>query len=375
MALTSMAHRTPSRTWVILRALFVAAACIASGTLECGGKPMSEPELRGALLYDRMCAVCHGPEGRGYLADNAPAIMNPAFLAVANDHFLEAAIGNGRVGTTMSAWSSSRGGPLGFREVAQVVAYLRSYDRTPHASPDDHAPHVSPDDQPPRGDVRRGTAAFRARCESCHGEKGAGGPYVHIGNADLLATAGNGMLRTVMREGRAGTLMPAFGKALGDDGIEDVLAALRQWQSEAPREVRPSPAKPPPLPLGRVPLNPRGPEPNGFKAQPGTTPADGIKHELDRGAKMALLDARAQSDYLGEHIQGAVSVPFFDPDPYIAQLPRDTWLVCYCACPHAESGQLAKKLADKGFTKVTILDEGLGVWRSRKYPTSSGPDP
>ena len=57
------------------------------------------------------------------------------------------------------------------------------------------------------------------------------------------------------------------------------------------------------------------------------------------------------------------------------QLPRDAWLVCYCACPHAESGNLARKLVEKGFTKVTVLDEGLGVWRNRKYPTSSGIDP
>ena len=90
---------------------------------------------------------------------------------------------------------------------------------------------------------------------------------------------------------------------------------------------------------------------------------------------MAILDARAPSDYLNEHIKGAVSVPFYDPSPYVDQLPRDAWLVCYCACPHAESGQLARKLVDQGFPKVTVLDEGLGVWRNRKYGTSEGADP
>jgi cytochrome c oxidase cbb3-type subunit 3/ubiquinol-cytochrome c reductase cytochrome c subunit len=90
---------------------------------------------------------------------------------------------------------------------------------------------------------------------------------------------------------------------------------------------------------------------------------------------MAILDARAPSDYMREHIAGSVSVPFYEPDPYISSLPRDAWLVCYCACPHAESGQLAQKLVAKGFTKVTVLDEGLGVWRARKYPTQSGLDP
>ncbi|MGH7280165.1 MAG: rhodanese-like domain-containing protein, partial [Polyangiaceae bacterium] len=129
----------------------------------------------------------------------------------------------------------------------------------------------------------------------------------------------------------------------------------------------------PPLPLGPVPLNPKGPEPEGFRTAPGTTSADVIKRELDRGAKMAVLDARAPSDFMTEHIRGAVSVPFYDPDPYFSQLPKDAWLVCYCACPHAESGTLAKKLTAAGFTKVTVLDQGLGYWRSHKYPLESSP--
>jgi cytochrome c oxidase cbb3-type subunit 3/ubiquinol-cytochrome c reductase cytochrome c subunit len=358
--------RRTQAAWAFLRAVLIAGACLASGTLQCGGHVMTEPEARGATLYHRMCAVCHGADGSGYAADNAPAIANPHYLAVVNDHFLETSIGNGRAGTTMSAWSSARGGPLGYKDTTSLVAYLRTFELSPHVEVDDAAT---------KGDAKRGASEFKARCASCHGEKGAGGPYVHIGNPDLLAAAGNGMLRATIARGREGTLMPAFGRELGDGGVEDIVAALRSWQSEAPREVRPAPAKPPPLPLGPVPLNPKGPEPQGFKPQPATTPADVVKRELDRGARMALLDARAQSDYLGEHIKGAVSVPFFDPEPYLAQLPKDAWLVCYCACPHAESGQLARKLEGKGFTKVTVLDEGLGVWRARKYGTSSGPDP
>jgi len=70
-----------------------------------------------------------------------------------------------------------------------------------------------------------------------------------------------------------------------------------------------------------------------------------------------------------------VSVPFYAPEPYLAALPRNAWLVCYCACPHAESGQLAQKLEAKGFSKVTVLDEGLGLWRAKQYGTRGGLDP
>jgi len=70
-----------------------------------------------------------------------------------------------------------------------------------------------------------------------------------------------------------------------------------------------------------------------------------------------------------------VSMPFYDPDPFLSALPKTAWLVYYCACTHAESGQLASKLTAAGFTKVTVLDEGLGFWRSRKYETHTGAQP
>ncbi|HEY4105083.1 MAG TPA: rhodanese-like domain-containing protein, partial [Polyangiaceae bacterium] len=60
---------------------------------------------------------------------------------------------------------------------------------------------------------------------------------------------------------------------------------------------------------------------------------------------------------------------------YLAKLPKNAWLVCYCACPHAESGTLAGKLNAAGFKKVTVLDEGLGYWRGKKYETHTGEKP
>jgi cytochrome c oxidase cbb3-type subunit 3/ubiquinol-cytochrome c reductase cytochrome c subunit len=133
---------------------------------------------------------------------------------------------------------------------------------------------------------------------------------------------------------------------------------------------------PTPIPLGPVPLNPFGPEPDGFGAFPaGKTTVDQVKKALDHGARLAILDARAPTDYAQEHIAGAVSVPFYDPDPYAPKLPKDAWIVCYCSCPSAESGALCQKLHDKGFTKLTVLEEGLGVWKSRNYQTRTGSNP
>jgi cytochrome c oxidase cbb3-type subunit 3/ubiquinol-cytochrome c reductase cytochrome c subunit len=124
-----------------------------------------------------------------------------------------------------------------------------------------------------------------------------------------------------------------------------------------------------------VPLNRGGHEPVGFKVFPDKTNCDTVHGELEHGAKMAILDARAPPDYTNEHITGAVSVPFYDPDPFFPKLPKDAWLVCYCSCPSAESGALAQKLLDKGFKKVTVLEEGLGTWKMKKYGTRTGPQP
>ena len=343
------------------------SSVLAIFLLACGAPRVSkvavEPPLPGAATYARTCAVCHGAAGEGYKADRAPALANPDFLATVSDSFLREAIVEGRTGTTMSAWGAQRGGPLKDDDVSALAAYIRSWER---------GPRPSLDERPAGSSAARGEALFAADCEKCHGARGVGGPGPHIGDAAFLKNASDGFLRYAIRNGRRGTEMAAFEKELGDTGVEDVLAALRGWQAAPPA---PPDGRAAPLPLGPLPLNHGGPPPAALRAYPEFTPVDDVKAELDRGAKLAFLDARAPSDYMNEHIAGAVSVPFYAPEPYLSALPKDAWLVCYCACPHAESGQLAQKLLANGFTKVAVLDEGFLVWKSRGYPVRSGRAP
>jgi cytochrome c oxidase cbb3-type subunit 3/ubiquinol-cytochrome c reductase cytochrome c subunit len=350
----------------IVAALLIGLATLGIGTSRCSEPVLSAQEQRGHDTYERMCSVCHGPNGEGYKADQATALAHKAFLATASDELLKTAIMEGRRGTVMSAWAKTRGGPLTPADVDAIVAYLRTWGQRSTAPLDD---------RPLSGNTVRGAETYARECAKCHGDKGMGGPNVHIGDAQFLGLATNGFLRAAIRDGRAPTAMAAFGPTLGDGAIEDLVSLLRMWQGTAPLYPGMPAARAAPLPLGPVPLHPGGPEPAGFKLSPGTTPAAVVKAELDRGAKMAILDARAPSDYMNEHIEGAVSVPFYDPAPYFSGLPKDAWLVSYCACPHAESGQLAAKLVAAGFKKVTILDEGLGVWRARKYGTHKGDQP
>jgi cytochrome c oxidase cbb3-type subunit 3 len=359
------ARRGPSVWWHALAASFaVLVVTLGSGTLECNPSETAQV-AQGREVYGRMCVVCHGVHGEGYKADQAPAIGGAAFLATVTDAYLVTAITHGRAGSTMSAWGLERGGPLTPDDVRAVVAFLRTWQS-------DAPLHL--DESPVHGDVTRGAATFARECAKCHGPRGTAGLYLGIGNPEVLTTASNGFFRAAIRGGRPKTLMPAFLPTLGEQGVEDVLAFMRTWPTTPPPGPRrlATPAKPPPLPLGPVPLNPRGPEPVGFDSRSGFTKADVVEAELARGARMAILDARAPPDYTHAHIAGAVSVPFYDPAPYYADLPKDAWLVCYCGCPHAESGQLAQKLRSKGFTKVTVIDEGLRYWQGKKYATHTG---
>jgi cytochrome c oxidase cbb3-type subunit 3 len=310
-----------------------------------------------------MCAICHGASGEGYKADQATALGQQDFLASVSDEFLAFAIAVGRKGTTMSAWAQAHGGPLGPSEIGDVVSFVRSWQRQPRANLDDALPH---------GDAKRGKELWKTHCDRCHSNTA---PNVRILNRQWLAYAKPGFIRYALRTGRPPTAMPAFEETLGAQGIEDVVTYLRSLPAWPDESDLVGIGDPPPIPLGPVPLHPQGPEPVGFKTYPEMTSLDIIGAQYKRKARMALLDARAPSDYAQTHIAGAVSVPFYDPAPYLAKLPKNAWLVCYCGCPHAESGSLARKLRDSGFAKVTVLDEGLGAWMEKGYPTRTGVKP
>src|SRR5579859_8097602 len=104
----------------------VLVGLVAGGSLECRPPAArswasAATTTHGQELYARMCAVCHGAAGEGYRADQAPALAHPDFLASATDVHLRNAIADGRAGSTMSAWSSLHGGPLGDTDVRAIV--------------------------------------------------------------------------------------------------------------------------------------------------------------------------------------------------------------------------------------------------------------
>ncbi len=347
------AKRTPERA---------SASAVASFALPVPSAAPGEPVAnvdRGRELYGRMCAVCHGAHGEGYRADAAPALAQPDFLASVSDEFLDFAIAIGRARTPMSAWRTDQGGPLSAADIKSIIAFLRTWG----------GPKATLDESNVHGDIPRGKAIFASKCESCHGKNAKS---VHILNRQWLTYAKPAFTRYAIAKGRPPTPMEGFAESLGKDGVEDVLGYLRSLPAWlVPGELVGS-SRPPPIPLGPLPLNPHGPLPHGFRPFPAATSLAVIWRELRRRARVGIIDARAPSDYALSHIEGAVSVPFYDPTPYLDALPRNEWLVCYCACPHSESGALAQQLLDAGFTKVALLDEGFNAWTAAKHPTRTG---
>lgn len=363
----SRSMRPPVRGTVrgSVRATLLAVVLAAGAVVQpgCSEEPQSPPSTSaevGARNYDKTCALCHGKSGEGYAADNATALRSATFLTTASDDFLAKSIARGRPGTTMSAWSRARGGPYDDDAIAGIVAHLRTWQTTPS---------VPLGAEPIVGDPAKGATTYGAACASCHGATGIEGPNVRLANAELLAVASDAFLRHAIVNGRPGTAMEAFAGRLSDAETNDVVALLRSWAKPVAAGDAPIPGT-----LGPVVQNPDGPEP-AFVLGNRFTPADVIKAELDRGAAFGFLDARAPSDYVASHIAGAANVPFYEATDHLVALPKDKWLVSYCACPHAESGALADALLTNGFTKVTILDDGFLVWRDRGYPVRSGPSP
>jgi cbb3-type cytochrome c oxidase subunit III len=102
--------------------------------IDLPNEPVRGDLQRGEQVYAEHCASCHGEHGEGV---TAPAIGNPAMLALASDAFLRYTIEHGRDGTEMVAW----GEILPAQDIDAVTAFLRSRET--------HWEHTRPVLQPP----------------------------------------------------------------------------------------------------------------------------------------------------------------------------------------------------------------------------------
>lgn len=183
----------------------------------------------GELLYQGMCASCHGPNAEGALG---PQLVNPVFLDTVTDAALVQWISHGRDGTPMRPFLRGRQGAaaLSASQIEDIVTWLRSQrGRRPVDG-----------ERIGLGFAPRGRELYERMCLACHGPDGEGATGPGIRNRDFLAAASDGFLRATIVLGRDGTEMRslAHGRAgiaeLRGEQIDDLIAFLRGGEDPAP---------------------------------------------------------------------------------------------------------------------------------------------
>ncbi len=312
--------------------------------------------LPAPAMYATLCAHCHGPDATGYAADHAPSLVNPTFLESASDFYLRLSIEQGRPGTSMAAYAKSVGGPLGPAAIDALVAWIRSHGPPARAL----APVAA-------GDSARGQPLYASRCQSCHGDLQRRGDDVMLANPGFLAVASDAFIQHAVLEGRPRTDMASFRGTLGATEIADVVAYLRSLA----RPVGSNRLLPP---TGKEPLfaYPDGRAPDFTPRDDRFVGVDQVARALQQGRKLVIIDARPESEWMMTHITSAVSIPHYQLKR-LEEIPKDAWVVAYCACPHHLSGVVVDSLRTRGYPHAFVLDEGILEWQRRGYPIVAAP--
>jgi cytochrome c oxidase cbb3-type subunit 3/ubiquinol-cytochrome c reductase cytochrome c subunit len=351
-----MSIRWPAWTLVAIAALALGCATTRPQA-STRATALADPDtLQTPAMYTTLCAHCHGPEAKGYAADQAPSLVNPTFLESTSDFYLQRSIEEGRPGTSMAAYAKLNGGPLGPSAIQRLVGWIRS-----------HGPPERPLAPVASGDPTRGQPLYASRCQSCHGDLRTHGSAVMLANPGFLAVASDAFLQHAILEGRPGTAMVSFRDTLGPTEVADIVAYVRSL-------ARPLDSNRLPRPTGQEPLfaYPRGRAPQ-FTIKDGRfVGVDQVHQALQDHRKLVIVDARPESEWMTTHITSAVSIPHYQLKR-LGEIPQDAWVIAYCACPHHLSGVVVDSLRARGYPHAFVLDEGILEWERRGYPIVAAP--
>jgi rhodanese-related sulfurtransferase len=101
------------------------------------------------------------------------------------------------------------------------------------------------------------------------------------------------------------------------------------------------------------------------------TNVDTVKTRMDRGDKFLLVDVREESEYLNDHLPGAIhlgkGVIERDIEERVPEL--NTEMILYCGGGF-RSALAADNLQKMGYTHIISMDGGIRDWRKKGYPLS-----
>ncbi|MCC7130441.1 MAG: hypothetical protein B6D39_01290 [Anaerolineae bacterium UTCFX2] len=233
--------------------------------------------VRGALLFDSTCAICHGPNGSG--GDRAPRLNDPARLQKFPDEWYRGVIQHGRPARGMPTWGTVlspnqisdlvaltaawRGGQTvkpeySFESALEMAIFslenndpesaALNVERALEVAPEDDKPvlrsvieQLSAGDQAgalaqleelqaaPAANPAEGAVLFSANCAACHGAQGEGGIGKPLQNNQFIQGQSDQDLQQFILDGRAGTAMVGFQGRLDSSQISSIIALLRLW--------------------------------------------------------------------------------------------------------------------------------------------------
>jgi len=344
--------------------------CVLASRANKNSKLLNIQE-KGFTLYQRYCAVCHGPDGKGYMADEASALSNQDYLVSASDEYIIQGILRGRPGTAMSAWGKDKGGIFTKEDAEAILAFFRTWQTEPSVDLNDATSNNNTEN---KGNAENGGKIFEQWCSACHGKYGIGGKAIKLNNPVFLDTASNGYIRYAIENGRQNTRMTAYKNTLSATDIDDVISYIRTFNtSNAFKEtVAVDNEELSEMIRKKGILNPGNPPANFDLIENRYVAADDVYAAYKASLSFIIIDARPPSDYLRSHITGAISIPFYDIENAVGLLPKDIWIITYCVCPHALSGKAADTLRAADYYKIAILNEGFFFWADQGYPSESG---
>ena len=96
---------------------------------------------------------------------------------------------------------------------------------------------------------------------------------------------------------------------------------------------------------------------------------DEVKARLDRGDNFLLIDVREESEFVNDHLPGAIHLGrgILERDIEERVPALDAPLVLYCGGGY-RSALAADNLQKMGYTNVLSMDGGIRGWREHGYP-------
>ncbi|MEO3931057.1 c-type cytochrome [Micromonosporaceae bacterium B7E4] len=200
----AVAAPTPTATSVPDPAASPAAPGGPTGT----APPADPASARGADLYLRSCASCHGPSGQGSQRGPGLAGVGPASV--------DFQLSTGRMPLEKEAAQPPHRRPaFSAEDIRAIVAHVESFGG---GGPE--IPTVSP------GDLRTGREVFLANCAACHSAAGVGATLTNGLVAPSLQGSTPLQVAEAVRVGPG--LMPAFPETVLRQQEVDALASYVQ---------------------------------------------------------------------------------------------------------------------------------------------------